>query len=324
MMDARKVVLLAATLAVALGVGACGQEAQRTEGNRDDAALSGSIRIDGSTTVAPLMRAAARRFTAQHPHVRVSVGRSGNDRGFARLCRGQTDVAPAAEAIDADAIDACERGGIRWRRITVANDAVVVMVNPESPIKCLTTDQLTQIWRGGSKVSERWSQLEGIPPGYDESLIAWGPGTDTETYAYFTWAVNHVKGITRDYNNTLHKEPATVRVVGGFPGAIGYADYPYYRRNPSSVRLLALDSGDGCVVPSPRTIASDAFRPLARRLFLYVSANALGRPEVDAFLRFYLERAAALARQVGFVALTPAQLAESRRNLERLIARASA
>jgi phosphate transport system substrate-binding protein len=322
-MDARKVVLLGA-LGVALGVGACGQEAQRAAGNNDDAALSGSIRIDGSITLAPLIQAAARRFTAQHSNVQISVGRSGTDRGFDRFCHGQTDLDASSEAIDARAIDACERAGVPWRRITVANDAVVVMVNPKNPIKCLTTDQLRQIWRGGSKVGENWSQLGGISPTFNESFISWGPGTDTETFAYFTWAVNHVKGITRDYNNTLHKEPATVSAVGAYEGAIGYADYPYYRRDPSPVRLLALDSGDGCVLPSPRTIASDAFKPLARRLFLYVSSKALGRPEVDAFLRFYLDHAAALARQVDFVALTPAQLAASRRNLEQLIESAGA
>jgi len=321
-MDARRVVLLGAALAAALGLGACGQETQRAAGARDDAALSGSIRIVGSITLAPLMQAAANRFTAQHPTVQIALGRSGSDRGFARFCRGQTDLDAAAEAIDARAIDACERAGVHWSRITVANDAVVVMVNHESPIRCLTTDQVTQIWRRGSKVSERWSQVGGIVPAYHEDLIAWGPGIDTETFAYFTWAVNHVKGITRDYNNTLHKEPGTVRAVAGYPGAIGYADYPYYRRDPSSVRLLAIDSGDGCVLPSPRTIGSDAFRPLARRLFLYVSARALGRPEVSAFLRFSLAHAPALAQQAGFVALTPAQLAASRKNLARLIARA--
>jgi len=197
------------------------------------------------------------------------------------------------------------------------------MVDRASPVRCLTTDQLTQIWRSGSKASESWSQI-GSPGGYQENFISWGPGTDTETFAWFTFAVNHVKGITRDYNNTLHKEAATVRAVAGYEGAIGYADYPYYRRDrSSSVRLVALDSGDGCVTPSPRTIASDAFRPLARRLFLYVSTPALGRPEVQAFLRFCLDHAAVLARQAGFVALTPAQLAASRANLRRLIASAS-
>lgn len=320
-MQVRSVVLLG-VLVAALGLGACGGDSNRAASRQGDAALDGTIRIDGSTTVAPLTAAIARRFMAEHPGVRISIGRSGTTRGFDRLCSGQTDLAPAAEAIDARAIKACERGRVRWSRITVANDAVVLVVNRANPIRCLTTDQLAQIWRGNSGVTNHWSQIDGITPPYDEEFTAWGTGTDTETFAWFTWAVNRERGITRDYNNTLHLEVRPLDIAGGDAGILGYAGYRYYRTHPNEAKLLAVDSGDGCVKPSPKTIADGSFRPLARRLFLYVSSSALADPAVDAFLRFYLQQSATAARRVGFVALTPDQLAASTANLGRLIAQA--
>lgn len=321
-MTVRRAALLGALVA-ALGAAACGESSDRAASERHGPGLSGSIGIDGAATVSPLTKAIARRFEAAHPRVDISVGRAGDARGFARLCRGETDLADASAPIDAKAIDACEAGGVGWSRVTVANDAVVLMVNPSNPVRCLTTDQLAQIWRGNSNVTERWSQVGGVVPRYDEQFIAWGPGTDTETFAYFTFAVNRERGVTRDYNNALHVNSSTVASVATSPGALGYAAWPLYRRAAAPVRLLAVDSGDGCVRPSPRTIADGSFRPFSRRLFVYVSSKALRRPEVVAFLRSYIEHAAAAAGRAGFVPLTPAQLARSRADLERRIARAS-
>lgn len=320
-MGTRFAALLGA-LVGALAIGACGEDAKRAA-SVPSPPLTGSIEIDGSATVSPLTTWIARRFTAVHPRVHVVIGRSGPKRGFARFCRGETDVADASEPIDAKAIDACERHRVAWSRVTVANDAVVLMVNRRNPIRCLTTDQLTQIWRGNSNVTDHWTQVGGVVPTYDEEFVAWGPGIDTETFSYFTWAVNRERGITRDYNNALHRNGHTLRAVGEIPGALGYADYRLYRRSAPDVRLLAVDSGDGCVAPSPRTIADGSYRPFAHRLFVYVATDALARRAVGAFLRAYLQRARTAARRVGFVALTPRQLAVSRANLERQIARAS-
>jgi phosphate transport system substrate-binding protein len=316
---------LAALLGVLFGalvVSACGDSSDKPAGERHDPALAGTIRIDGSSTVSPLTRVIARRFMAAHPGVRIAVGRAGDARGFARFCRGKTDLTDASMPIDAKTIDACEGGGVQWRRITVANDAVVLMLNHSNPIRCLTTDQLMQIWRGNSNVTERWSQVDGTNRPFNAELIAWGPGTETETFAFFTWAVNREQGITRDYNNALEVNTRTLGSVESTLGAIGYTAYALYRRKPVDVKLLAVDSGDGCVAPSPRTIADGTYRPFSRRLFLYVSARALARPEVSAFLRAYLDQAGPVARKAGFVPLTGAQLAASRRNLEQLVAAA--
>jgi phosphate transport system substrate-binding protein len=306
-------VAVAGAIVLALGVAGCGG---------DSVSLSGSIRIDGSSTVAPLTRAMAKRFMEEHPDVRVSVGTSGTDRGFERLCRGETDANDAADAIDQATIAACERAGVAWGEVPVVNDAVVLLVAPEVPVRCLTTRQVRQIWHGNSEVTVSWSQIDDLEPPWDGVLNAWGPGTDTEEYAFFTKAVNHNEGETRDYNNTLHRQHFTIPGILSTIGNLGYDQYGRYVRSEDPVKALEIDSGDGCVAPTPETIADDTFRPLSRRLFVYPTAEALGRPATKAFFEFYLDSVEEVAPKVGFVPLTDEQLADSKARLDQLAAQA--
>jgi phosphate transport system substrate-binding protein len=54
-------------------------------------------------------------------------------------------------------------------------------------------------------------------------------------------------------------------------------------------------------------------------LFIYPSAEALERPEFDAFLEYYLENVNDIAEQVGFIGLTEEQLSKAKSDLEGLI-----
>jgi phosphate transport system substrate-binding protein len=309
----RFVAALSGTIVFALGTAGCGS---------DSVPLSGSIRIDGSSTVAPLTKAMAERFMAEHPDVRISVGTSGTDRGFKQLCRGETAANDAADRIDATTIAACERAGVAWGEIPIVNDAVVLVVAPTVPVRCLTTVQLEQIWHGNSEVTHTWSQVDDLDPPWDGNLNAWGPGTDTEEFAFFTKAVNDNEGETRDYNNTLHRPENTIPGVIGQPGNLGYEEYGRYETSKDPVKALQVDSGDGCIAPTPETIADGTFRPLSRRLFVYPTADALKRPATKAFLQFYLDNVETVAPEVGFVPLTDEQLEDSKARLERLAAEA--
>jgi phosphate transport system substrate-binding protein len=321
---------LSAAAVLAMGLGACGSDdgdestaASSSGGETAAADLSGSIRIDGSSTVAPLTEAVAEQFMAANPGVRVTVGTSGTGGGFEKFCNGETDMNDASDAIDEEQIAACRRGGVRWEEVTVANDALTVVVNPENPIQCLTVDQVRQIWGTGSRV-KNWSEVAGTDPRFDAELVAFGPGTDSGTFAYFTEAALGEEGAQRtDYNNVGEDDNQTVTGVSGAQGGIGYFGYSFFEENSDALKALEIDGGNGCVAPSPETVADESYRPLARGLFVYPSAEALARPEVDAFLEFYLDNVAEIAPQVGFISLTDAQMEESRAELERLIAAAA-
>ena len=299
---------LGGAIVIALALARCGSES---------VPLSGAIRIDGSPTLGPLTKAMAKRFMADHPDVRISVGTSGTNRGIARLCRGEMDAAGASFRIDEAAAAACRRSGAMWAEIPVVNDAVVLIVHPDVPVRCLTTRQLTQIWHRDSEVTHSWEQVDDLDPPYSGDLNAWGPGTDTEEFAFFNTVVNGRADSYRDYNNVLHRLGLTVQAVARDPSAFGYTEYGLYAPHAESVKAIAVDSGEGCVRPTPETIADGSFRPLSRTLFLYASARALTRPAAKAFLQYYLDNVEAVAPATGFVPLTEEQLSASKARLAR-------
>ena len=310
---------LATAGVLAFGVAACSSDDNGDDGGSGNGDLSGSIRIDGSSTVAPLTEAIAEGFQAENPGVRVTVGTSGTGGGFEKFCAGETDANDASDAIDEETIAACEEAGIEWEEIQVANDAMSVVVNPENPVQCLTVDQLSSIWERGSKINN-WSQVEGLEPSFDQEMNIFGPGTDSGTFAYFTEAVNGEEGNQRqDYNNVGEDDNQTVTGVTGAPGGIGYFGFSFLQENEGAIKGLEIDDGDGCVPPSAETVQDGTYTPLARPLFLYPSADALAREEFDAFMEYYLENVNDVAPNLGFIGLTDEQLTDNQDKLQRLI-----
>jgi phosphate transport system substrate-binding protein len=305
-------VVAALTAVLALGVAACGSNDDETAGGSsggDD--VSGSIRIDGSSTVAPLTSAVAEEFEAANSGVRVTVGTSGTGGGFEKFCAGETDISDASRPIEPEEVDACKKDGVSYEEVRVGTDALTVVVNPENPVNCLTVEQLNAVWGPGSKVSN-WSDIPGLEEDFDEEMQLYGPGTDSGTFDYFTEEVNGEEGASRtDYNNVGENDNTTVTGVQGSPGGMGYFGYSFYQENSDTLKALEVDGGKGCVAPSAETAQNDTYVPLSRALLIYPSAEAMKRPEVKAFVDFYLENVNALAEQVGFIPLTAEQLKES-------------
>lgn len=306
--------LLAALCAavVAVGVAACGDDdGDTTSGGGDGGDLSGSIRIDGSSTVAPLSEAIAEQFMAENPGVRVTVGTSGTGGGFEKFCAGETAISDASRAIEADEEEACEKAGVAFEEVRVATDALTVMINNENPVECLTVDQLKAIWGPGSKI-DNWSEIPGLKEEFDEELALFGPGTDSGTFDYFTEAINGEEGETRkDYNNVGEDDNATVKGVEGAPGGMGYAGFSFYQENEGKLKALEVDNGQGCVPPSAETAQNDEYTPLSRPLFIYPSDKGLEEEQVKAFVRYYLDNVNGVAELVGYIPLTEDQLEES-------------
>jgi len=302
--------VVASVAVLAFGVAACGSSDDESSaaGGGD---LSGSIRIDGSSTVGPLTEAIAEEFQAANPGVKVTVGTAGTGGGFEKFCAGETDINDASREIEPEEVAACKKGGIGYEDVHVATDALTVMINNENPVSCLTVDQLAAIWGPESKISN-WDEIPGLKEEFDEELALFGPGTDSGTFDYFTEEINGEEGETRkDYNNVGENDNATVTGVEGAPGGMGYAGFSYYTENEGKLKALEVDNGKGCVGPSVETAQDGSYAPLSRPLFIYPSDAALKKPEVKAFVDYYLENATDIAESVGFVPLTGEQLEAS-------------
>lgn len=288
----------------------CGNSADSSSGSK------GSIRIDGSSTVAPLSEAAAELFQAEHRDVRVTVGTSGTGGGFKRFCAGETDISDASRSIEPDEIAACKKNGVKYEELHVANDGLAIVVNTDNDwAKCLTTDELKKIWDSGSKV-ESWKDINASFP--DEKLELFGPGTDSGTFDYFTKAINGEEGRSRTDYNATEDDNVSVTGVEGSRGGLAYFGLSYAEQNADKLRIVEVDSGKGCVVPTTKSVQSGDYAPLSRPLFIYPSAKLLARDEGTQFIDFYASNSEKLAKQALFVPLTTEQQATLEDRIEAL------
>ena len=261
--------------------------------------MSGTIEIDGSSTVFPVSQAVAEEFHRENPNVQVNVGVSGTGGGFKRFTTGETDISDASRPIRDGEREAAVANGIEFIAMRVGTDGLSVMVNPSNDfVDCLTIPELNAIWTPGSEINN-WNQVRPEFP--DQRMRLYGPDTDSGTFDYFTEEVNGEAQVSRADYTASADDNVLVQGIGGDRGALGYFGYAYYQENTNRLRAIGIDNGSGCVDPSPSAIEDGSYAPLSRPLFIYVNVASLARPEVKAFVEFYMDNGAALTAEVGYV-----------------------
>jgi phosphate transport system substrate-binding protein len=300
------IISITACGALALGAAACGDDDDSGSASANSGGdLSGTIKVDGSSTVAPFTQAAAEAFQGENPGVKVTVGTSGTGGGFEKFCAGETDISDASRPIkDDEEVPVCEKAGVTYKEVQVANDGIAVVTNPELKADCLTVDQLKKVWNQGSKVK---SLSEVDPKLPDAELSLFGPGTDSGTFDFFTDVINGEEGVSREDYQPSEDDNILVQGVAGEPGGLGYFGHSYYEQNKSKLNLVKVDGGDGCIEPTIETIQSGEYKPLSRPLFMYPSAKALKRPEVKAFMDYIVENQQDIADASQIVAMNQEQ-----------------
>lgn len=265
-------------------------------------ALGGDIEVDGSSTVFPITEAVAEEFRKSNPGVQVNVGVSGTGGGFKRFTDGETEISDASRPIKKSEAEAAAANGIEYLELEVAIDGLSVMVSPQNDfVECLTVEQLKTIWEPGSSV-KTWNDVDPTWP--DSRLNLYGPGTDSGTFDYFTEVIMGEAQVSRPDYTASEDDNVLVQGIGGDRNALGYFGYAYYIENPGKLKLVAVDGGEGCVEPTDETIENGTYQPLSRPLFIYVNKASLDRPEVKAFVEFYMENVAELATEVGYIRLS--------------------
>ncbi len=293
-----------AIMAVTCAAFACGGDA--SAGGQDGARL---VSIDGSSTVFPISEAMAEEFQIANPGVRVTVGISGTGGGFKKFCAGETDISDASRPIKDSELEQCAANGIEPIELRIAWDGLTVVANPANTwASCVTVAELKRLWQPGSAIG-RWNEIR--PEWPDREIKLYGPDTDSGTFDYFTEAVVGEEDASRSDYTASADDNVLVIGVGGDEGSLGYFGYAYYEENSNQLRAVAVDNGDGCVLPSRATIQNGSYAPLSRPMFIYVRSDALSRPEITAFVEFYLENAVELVPEVGYVALDAADYEEA-------------
>jgi phosphate transport system substrate-binding protein len=314
----RKKWLLAvcASLVLALGVAACGgddDDDSSSDSGDSASGLSGSISIDGSSTVQPFAEAAAELFNEENPDVNITVGAAGTSGGFEKFCAGETDISDASRSIEPEEVKACKDGGVEYTEVQVANDGISVVTNPALSISCLSTDQLKQLWETDevtnySELGDDADSGEAIP---DAEVSLYGPGTDSGTFDYFTDVINGEEGVSRKEYQASEDDNVLVQGVSGDQNGLGYFGFSYYEQNQDALNLVSVDDGSGCVAPSTETIQDGSYTPLSRPLFMYPSAEAMSRPEVAGFMQYVVDNYDSIAEAALIVPMDDSQASDA-------------
>jgi phosphate transport system substrate-binding protein len=261
------------------------------------------IKLDGSSTVYPISEAVAEEFQKK-TGVKVTVGESGTGGGFKKFCRGETEISDASRPISQKEMDACKEAGVQYIELPVAYDALTVVVNNKNVwVKSFTVEELKKIWAPGSSV-KNWNQVNPTYP--NQPLQLFGPGTASGTFDYFTEAVNGKAKSSRTDYTPSEDDNVLVQGVSGNVGGMAYFGYAYYEENKDKLRAIPIIAKGSTtpVLPSPEAVMNGTYQPLSRPLFIYVNATAAAfRPEVKAFVNFYLENAPTLVKEVKYVPL---------------------
>lgn len=306
--------LLAGALATGVLAGCGGQESPAPEEpnnpgteepNTPDEALTGTIAIDGSSTVYPIAAAMGEEFNKVQPGVRVTIGFSGTGGGFQKFIAGETDISNASRPIKEEERSQLEAENIEFVELKVAIDGLVVVVNKDNDfVDDLTVEELAMMWKPDSPV-RTWQDVRPEWPALEIKFFA--PGADSGTFDYFTEVITKDSGAIRTDITASEDDNILVNGVAGEQGGIAFFGYAYYEENQDTLKVVAIDNGDGPIIPTEETVMSNTYAPLSRPLFIYVRKDALERPEVKAFVEYYLSMGPSLIPETGYVALPDAE-----------------
>jgi phosphate transport system substrate-binding protein len=280
----------------------------RQPADQDGETLQGLVRIDGSSTVFPISEAVAEEFQKAQPNVRVMVGISGTGGGFKKFGAGETDICDASRPIRPIEVELCEKNGTEYVELPVAYDGLAIVVHPSNTwANHITTAELKRIWEPDAQGRiTKWSDVRRDWP--DRELHLFGAGVDSGTYDYFTEAIVQKEHSSRGDFTSSEDDNILVQGIANDELALGFFGYAYYVENKQKLKILPVDderddNGSGPVAPSIDTVNNGTYQPLSRPIFIYVNRKSLDRPEVAAFIEFYLKHAPELVAEVGFIPL---------------------
>jgi phosphate transport system substrate-binding protein len=309
-----------ASLVVPVALAACGNDDESSSDSGGDGAsgLSGTIAIDGSSTVQPFAQAAAELFGEDNPDVKITVGAAGTSGGFEKFCAGETDISDASRSIEPEEVKLCKEGGVEYTEVQVANDGISVVTNPSLAISCLSVDQLKQLWADDkvTNYSELGDDADSGEPLPDAEVSLYGPGTDSGTFDYFTDVINGEEGVSRRQYEASEDDNVLVQGVQGGENALGYFGFSYYEQNADALNLVSVDEGSGCVAPSAETIQDGSYSPLSRPLFMYPSAEAIAKPEVAGFMQYVVDNYSEIAEAALIVPMDDSQAQKAKSAFE--------
>jgi phosphate transport system substrate-binding protein len=310
----KKQILIILVATIAIG---CGDTKKSSETNSD--MLTGTIQVDGSSTVFPITEAVAEEYRNEQPEVKVTIGVSGTGGGFKKFARGETNISNASRPIKDLEIESCKANNIKYIELEVAYDGLAVLVNPANTwVDSFTIEELKKIWEPAAQGKiMKWNQIR--PEWPNEEIHLFGPGVASGTYDYFTEAIVGKSGSSRGDFTASEDDHVLVQGIAGDKYALGFFGLAYYTENADKLTLIGVHNGTEVVKPTLETVSNGSYKPLSRPLFIYVNSTSVKSPEVVDFVNFFLNNAAELSEDVGYIPLPTELYSKQKENFKSFI-----
>ncbi|MED3320492.1 PstS family phosphate ABC transporter substrate-binding protein [Bacillus thuringiensis] len=272
----------------------------------------GEVRVDGSSTVFPIIEAVAEEYTKVHPDVKISISVSGTGGGFNRFSKGEVDINNASRVMKQVEKNEMKKNSIQFTPFEVANDGLTIVVNRHNTwIDDMSVDELRLLWSEDGR-EKRWSQIHSTWP--REQVKFYAPGVDSGTYDYFQNVIlqNHriVKKVSLSEDDQV-----IMQGVMNDKHAIAFVGYAYYMANRDKVKAIKVNG----VFPTKETIQSGKYKPLSRPLLTYVNnASIRNKMNVANYVEFMIQHVGNLAEEVGYVKLRKEKYNEQLRMLTEI------
>ena len=338
----KKILGLVSSLAVVALLAACGttpaEETPTDNGEEPatetpaeetpEAELEGSVIVDGSGTVYPLMANIAENYmTEVQPGVSVQVGRAGSSAGLKKFVAGELDFADASRKIKDEEVAELEAAGKimgeNIMEIELAYDGLTMVINKDNTWAAeMTQEEVVNMYLSGKYKDDDkvlWSDIRSDWP--SEEIKFFGPNENHGTYEFFYEVILDEQDMVSTAN--LQQEYSTlVDLVSKDVNAIAFFGYGYYASNTDKLTAVKIDFGMGGVEPSLETIGSDLdYAGFTRLVYTYLDLDkAKDAPQILDYAKFVVspEGAQKLAGDNGFAPLPAEKHAEYMTTLEGL------
>ena len=254
-MKLRKLIAAGLTLVMALSLAACGSKTETEDNQNTDepqtVTLSGSVALNGSTSMENVVGDLGEQFMADNSGVKVTYDATGSGAGIEAASNGSADIGLSSRALKDEETSAGLVG------TTVALDGIAVIVNPANGVENLTVEQIAQIFTG--EITD-WSELGGEAGTI--SCIGREAGSGTrDGFESITGTKDACK-----MDQELTSTGAVIEAVAGNPNAIGYASLSALKDSVKAVTV----NGVAC---SEETVLDGSYE--IQRPFVFVTKDGV-------------------------------------------------